>query len=885
MPTITFSEFSLGTVDPVYTFSDNRVVFDGVIVSDSAQPRTPTIAANTSYLGPVFFEFDNPVESVSLDVGFFNDIGSTRIEFLDSSGLVLNQGTNAVFGVDTFSFSSSAGISEVRVIDFAFDVAGFSVDTIVFGDIVTGPTAPPITLAALATSFEFNSGTLTEGTTSAFSNTLSNTDRTDSFRVEAPVAGTLTITSLLPGVSGSAETFTFDISAGEHIIGIGNASIDPGNVFYTVNWSFDADADAKDEFVREQADTLAFEVTSKGFEAEEKLFEIMKALAQQADNADDAVKILGTIGDAFGVAAAFVDLAGRADAIREADNFEKELFVQSYDLLWSINASLTGGVILGGVGLFFGGVGAPVGAAIGAFAGGIVYTLEFSEEVKEYACEKWDELIEPTVSFASLSFSPEIALASFEQPSVLEIETLEPGSHLIVLDLDFYLSEYPDAAALIESGEVASALAHYYAFGIDLGYRPNAETEPLQKSDIAINLEGYNPSGVVNTAVRQVALGELSGDGVVDLESAVANTLNSQRTNFTELNVNSELSAIANRIAKDWVLNNTEAYVSEAQSNLPNGWALNPPNGQIAPVPAGLSVLAAFTTNADVLGVLAGLTRGVEAANIAFGLDSKSLGVAEFGGLWVLVVSTDSLPDDVVVSNDPLLLKTIGTDGSDIVAAGNSLADVDLGDGGDSFTGGAFDDHVKGGGDDDQLDGGSGTDTAKYDGDRSNYLVEKQEDGSTLVTDLRPDSSDGTDTLIDFEFLEFNDEVIAVSSLSLNEIEGTSDRDNLMGTDDADAIRSLAGSYDRMTGGAGADEFIFGDETSNGRRERDVIMDYEVGIDSIVLEAGTSVASIRETSSQVVVFLDGDRDAIYVRGDGVTADNLTIISDDVFQFV
>jgi VCBS repeat-containing protein len=118
-----------------------------------------------------------------------------------------------------------------------------------------------------------------------------------------------------------------------------------------------------------------------------------------------------------------------------------------------------------------------------------------------------------------------------------------------------------------------------------------------------------------------------------------------------------------------------------------------------------------------------------------------------------------------------------------------------------------------------------------------------------------------------------------------NAITGTEDSNSLVGTDGADAIRSLGGSYDRMTGGEGADEFIFGSETSNGIRERDVIMDYEVGIDRIVLEDGTTVASIRETSSQVVVFLDGDRDAIYVRGEGVTADNLTIVSDDVFDFV
>ena len=68
-------------------------------------------------------------------------------------------------------------------------------------------------------------------------------------------------------------------------------------------------------------------------------------------------------------------------------------------------------------------------------------------------------------------------------------------------------------------------------------------------------------------------------------------------------------------------------------------------------------------------------------------------------------------------------------------------------------------------------------------------------------------------------------------------------------------------------------------------RERDVILDYEVGLDSIVLEGGASVGSIRQASSQVVVFLEGDGDAIYVRGDGVTADNLAIVTDGVLELV
>lgn len=118
----------------------------------------------------------------------------------------------------------------------------------------------------------------------------------------------------------------------------------------------------------------------------------------------------------------------------------------------------------------------------------------------------------------------------------------------------------------------------------------------------------------------------------------------------------------------------------------------------------------------------------------------------------------------------------------------------------------------------------------------------------------------------------------------LNPVVGTAGSDNLIGSDQGDIIRSLAGSYDRMTGGAGADVFVFGEESHNGVRERDLIMDYEVGIDAIVLTNGASVGSIRQTSSSVVVFLEGDGDAIYVLGDGLSEESLTVFSDAEFNF-
>ena len=116
----------------------------------------------------------------------------------------------------------------------------------------------------------------------------------------------------------------------------------------------------------------------------------------------------------------------------------------------------------------------------------------------------------------------------------------------------------------------------------------------------------------------------------------------------------------------------------------------------------------------------------------------------------------------------------------------------------------------------------------------------------------------------------------------LNPITGTEGRDYLVGTDGADEFRALGGAYDRMLGGAGADVFVFGGEAADGTRDRDVIRDYEAGVDSIRLEAGAVVADVRETSAGLVLRLEGDGDVIYIRGEGLTAGEIDLRDGGMF---
>lgn len=122
-------------------------------------------------------------------------------------------------------------------------------------------------------------------------------------------------------------------------------------------------------------------------------------------------------------------------------------------------------------------------------------------------------------------------------------------------------------------------------------------------------------------------------------------------------------------------------------------------------------------------------------------------------------------------------------------------------------------------------------------------------------------------------------------------IVGTEEADTLDGTDANDDIRGLGGDdiirdlggNDILSGGAGADRFVMGDAARNGVREQDTILDYEVGIDSLLLKEGAAITGLhidRPRNDRAVIYLDGDQDKITIHGAGITPGNLRIIRED-----
>lgn len=143
-------------------------------------------------------------------------------------------------------------------------------------------------------------------------------------------------------------------------------------------------------------------------------------------------------------------------------------------------------------------------------------------------------------------------------------------------------------------------------------------------------------------------------------------------------------------------------------------------------------------------------------------------------------------------------------------------------------------DTLEGRGGNDTLNGGKalkndfspGADVAVYSGLRSDYKITVQ-GGTLTITDLRPGSPDGTDTVVNIETLRFHDKDVSVSVLAPNFGEGffgTAGNDALgpdFGTVKDTSVYGLAGD-DTLSDGAGNDLMVGG-----------------TGNDTYILSAGT----------------------------------------------
>jgi Ca2+-binding RTX toxin-like protein len=116
-----------------------------------------------------------------------------------------------------------------------------------------------------------------------------------------------------------------------------------------------------------------------------------------------------------------------------------------------------------------------------------------------------------------------------------------------------------------------------------------------------------------------------------------------------------------------------------------------------------------------------------------------------------------------------------GDAGNDQLYGGGGGDELNGGSGNDLLDGGTGDDYVFGGtgadtllasGGNDTLDGSADVDTVVFTGNRADYIFTLNPDGSYTSVDTRPGSPDGTDTLLNIQFIAFADVTTPIDQLN-----------------------------------------------------------------------------------------------------------------------
>lgn len=837
LTTITFSEQPRNTTNPTFVYDNNTVTTVGQIVSDGAQPNTPVIAANTSYTGPVFLYFENPVNYVSLDVGFFDNLGSTRIEFRDAAGNVVHVVNNDALGVQTFEFASELGIASVASIDESFDAAGFSVDTVVFGDPVDALDPPTIELLeTVPAGVDRDLGVIEADTEYFFSDSVSEVDTEDFIRITANEQLTATVRVYLNSNPNEVRELAVTFEEGVNVIQL---SALPG---YTDAESYSVILDVNPPTRLPEDDLIDDLFTSVAnaaiFDFNAKKYAMFELVVDNMDNADDAARILGKLGKAFGVLGLALDIGNRIDNVYNSNDAPRQAFIEIVDMFTGMAAT---GAVTAGVSL----VGTPIAGILGGFVTGLIYTFGLSNGVRDAANGWYDDLLNE---------------ANLENPGALPGDLIgveevagDVDISANIFDAQFYLATYPDAAEAVNSGAAVSALAYYLSVGVNEGHQINEEGTVIVPADLALSVTIDDPANLFDIGVFTSDLGTRPGDGVTTPESNLAAYINEQRTDGSEYAFNAALSALANRVAVDWIGNRAEAPFGVASATNATTWAEMLTNGQsyadalesIADAEgidlSQTQILAAWNpgaTEAEVFAYLANSTAGSQAL---IGLDYSAMGIANFGGMWVVLLSEESLSDDVTEPDDSGVSFLFGEERSDFIVGSESADDItafagndevsaaggndviDGGSGNDTLRGGAGNDQIEGGNQEDVLFGDTGNDTmdggAGFDlmlGGAGNDFMNGGNQADNLYGEQGQDTllgGNGFDRLFggdgdDIAYGWFGTDAL-FGQLGDDRLYGQGDNDRLFGGQGNDLVDGGAGD-DQITGGAGFDTILGG---------------------------------------------------------------------------
>lgn len=720
MPTITFSERSVGTRNPTFSFDENTVRTSGQIVRDGAQPASPSFAANSNYFGPVFLFFERAVTSVSLAAGYFDNLGSTRIEFLDGSGRVLSSILNSAFGVQTYSFTSEAGIASVRVIDESYDAAGFSIDTVIFGDPVASLSPPVVSQAAGALLLDRDFGQVGPSSL-VFSEELGPGDSLDTIAFTAAAPGAITLTVALDSDPQNIRAITFAVTEGRNYFSFRPPEAYTSDQSYTVRMDVDIQQPDAERLMDAWISDTAAAILGGTFDFQEAKFDLLE-IAQRVDSPDGAARLLGKVAGVYSLVGLVFDASVRTSRVRNAEDFREEFFVQAFDAATETLVS-SGPAAVGAMTRH------PIGIALGivtGFVGGVAYTVFFSDDVQDYARTLYRE------SFQSLD----------DLPYMYDTDYADSNTAPISFDADYYLDTYADAATAVANGDYATAYLHYIGVGAALGYAPAEGVAPIPASAIASETTPELARQGYNSALFIQAAGDFSGDTASATEIGIAATLNDARTAGSELGLSGALFTLANRIAQDVAVNRlVEPSVAFTPTDL-QGWIATMSNGQAIPDAfasylggsANLQFFAVYSDDVQPEDILSRFLADAEAAPSLLGTSIRSIGIGEHAGVYVIAVSTSVAGSGPAEEAAPRELVLAGDEGADTFYAGGGVANLTGRDGADMLVGSAYADRLDGGAGDDVIRTNGGADIVFGGSGNDRFIIDS---GSAPVD--RPD--------------------------------------------------------------------------------------------------------------------------------------------------
>jgi Ca2+-binding RTX toxin-like protein len=647
--------------------------------------------------------------SASANISISDTLDAVALRLRDASGAVLSPDKFAdaarpsfVFDVpgngdSTYYLAISAGGAGA----FQNKTGSFTVSLADNGTVDPGDLLPPVISDTPGGSVERHLGALSgQG---QFFDTLGSDDTGDRFSFDLSGDAIVDWTVSLNASPDSQSTGKQNYYTGVNHIGIHSGEDYSTLQPYTVDYSIRFLGTSYGEL-----DTVINAGLTEGigfiFDVHELLFDVAKNAIDPKTAAEylkQKLSLLEFIGLAIDVSFALNDIEA-AYAVGGSDGAARQTYIETFDLVAKY-ASMYAGAGLGAA--FAGG---PFGLIIGGASGKIIYNFILSEQIREYAGSVWDENVSDIQQAQLIS-----AAISGSLPT--DISLPETSYDAIEFDPNWYLATYQDAAEEVRSGDFPSAYIHYITTGIDLGYLPNAAGSQLSRAELAYG----DLQDVLETNFRPdvitVPLASLVGDGLSPEEAELLSLINDVRG--ADLAVDSDLTAIANR--KSWdIVHNVLGSPVELPDVVGPGWAQYWSDGSrfrdgihhLSSVDGNLVVVAGVDLSGTPQNALAVLQSDPGASEALMDEDFRSVGAAEYGGVWAIVLSDSGTSEPAASDPAGRASRQSGGAGDDILGAGTWASSLWGGGGKDQLFGSAHNDMLYPGVDHDSITTGAGND-------------------------------------------------------------------------------------------------------------------------------------------------------------------------------